>query len=94
MVSMRPLGELRDTSEVAYRDGKAGCHPVQIVGVVAHGHDLGDDGLTSPVHAKHLSQLLQVVRRSLADREDGISKPSHAQVAQLLVEELNTELAR
>lgn len=59
----------------------------------AHGHDLGDDGLASPLDTEYLGKLLQVVSGSLTNGEDGIAEPSHAEVAELLVEELNAELA-
>lgn len=61
--------------------------------MVAHSHDLGNDRLAGPFHAKHLRQLLEIVGSGLTDREDSVAKPAHAQVAQLLVEELNTKLA-
>lgn len=76
-----------------YRDGKAGSHSVQVVGVVAHSHNLGDDGLACPLHAKYFSQFLQVVRSSLTDGKDCVAKPSHAQVAELFVKEFDAELA-
>lgn len=80
-------------SSQTYRDGEAGSHSVQVVRVVAHGHNLGDDGLACPLHAKYFSQFLQVVRSSLADGKDCVTKPSHAQVAELFVKELDAELA-
>lgn len=58
-----------------------------------HGHDLGDDGLTGPLDTKYLGQLLQVVSSSLSDREDCVTQPAHAQSAELLVKELDTQLA-
>lgn len=61
--------------------------------MVTHLHDPRDDGLAGPLDAKHLSQLLQVVRGRLSDREDGVAKPTHAQGAELLVKELHTQLA-
>lgn len=61
--------------------------------MIAHSHHLGDNSLASPLDAKDLSQLLQVMRRCLADRENGVTQPSHAQGAQLLVEELDSKLA-
>ena len=78
---------------VAYRDGKAGRHPVQVVRVVAKGHDLGNDCLVGPFDAEDFCQLLQVVCGSLADGEDGIAEPTHAEVAKFLVKELHTKLA-
>lgn len=61
--------------------------------MASHSHDLGNDLLTSPLDAKHLSQLLQVVCGSLTDREDSISQPAHAQVAEFLIKELDPKLA-
>lgn len=76
-----------------YRNGKAGSHPVQVVGVASHSHNLGDNLLTCPLYAKHLCQLLQVVCGRLANREDSVSQPAHAQAAELLVEKLDAKLA-
>lgn len=78
---------------ITYRDGKAGRHSVQVVGMVAHGHDLGDDGLTGPLHAKYFCQFAQVVSSCFTDGEHGVAEPLHAQIAQLLVEEADAELA-
>lgn len=61
--------------------------------MIAHSHHLGNNGLACPLHAKDLGQLLEVVRRRLANREDGVAQPPHAQGTQLLIEELNSELA-
>lgn len=76
-----------------YRNGKARGHPVKVVGVVAHSHNLGDDSLTGPLDTKDLSKFLQVVSSRFTDGEDCISKPAHAQVTELLVEKLDTKLA-
>ena len=61
--------------------------------MVTHSHDLGDNSLAGPFDTKDLSQLLEVVRRRVADREDSVAEPSHTQAAKLLVKELNSELA-
>lgn len=61
--------------------------------MVTHSHHLWNDRLACPLDSEDLRQLLQVVSRSLTDREDGVTKPSHAQSAELLVEELNSQLA-
>lgn len=76
-----------------YRNGKAGGHSVQVVGVAAHSHYLGNDLLTCPLYAKHLRQLLQVVCSSLANGEDSVSQPAHAQAAELFVEKFDAKLA-
>lgn len=76
-----------------YRNGKARGHPVKVVGVVAHSHNLGDDSLTGPLNTKDLSKLLQVVSSRFTNGENCISKPAHTQVAELLVEKLDTKLA-
>lgn len=57
-----------------------------------HGHDLGNDGFTSPLDAKDLGQLLEVVRCGLPDRKDRVTQPAHAQSTELLVEEFDTQL--
>lgn len=59
----------------------------------SHGHHLGHNGLVRPVDTKDLSKLLKVLGGSLANREDSVSEPAHAQAAELLIEELHTELA-
>lgn len=59
---------------------------------MAHLHDLGDDRILRPVDAKHLGELAQVDRRSLADGKDGVAEPPHAEVGKLLVEEGDAEL--
>jgi hypothetical protein len=78
---------------ISYRNSEAGCHSVQVVGVVAHGHYLGNDCLAGPLHSEYFRQLLKVVSSSLSNGEDSVAQPAHAQVAQLLVEELDAELA-
>lgn len=61
--------------------------------MLPHGHHFRNDRLTCPFHAKYFCELLQVLRGSLSDREDSISQPTHAQITELLVEELDTQLA-
>lgn len=77
-----------------YRDGKASGHSVQVVGVASHSHDLGNYLLARPLHPKDFRQLFQVMSGSLTNGEDGVPQPTHAQVAQFLIKELDTELAR
>lgn len=60
--------------------------------MLSHGHDLGHDRLVSPLDAEDLGELLQVLGRSLTNREHGVAQPAHTQTAQLLVEELYAEL--
>ena len=59
----------------------------------AHSHHLRNYRFAGPLNAEDLSKLLQVMSRSFTDGEDGVSEPTHAQRTQLLVEELNSELA-
>lgn len=59
----------------------------------SHGHNLRDDSLICPFDAKHLSELLEVVRSRLTDREDGVTQPGHAQRGELLIEEFHAQLA-
>lgn len=60
--------------------------------MLAHGHDLGDDGLVGPLNTEDLCELLQVLGRSLADGENSVAEPAHAQTAELFVKELDAEL--
>ena len=59
----------------------------------SHGHNLGNDSLVCPFDAKHLGELLQVVRSGFSDREDGVTQPGHAQRGELFIEEFDTQLA-
>jgi hypothetical protein len=77
---------------MTYRNSKTGGHAVKIVGVLAHGHDFGNDGFVSPLHAKHLGELLKILSRGFTNGEDGVAKPAHAKTAQLLIKEFYTEL--
>lgn len=75
-----------------HSDGKDGGHPEQVVDIVTHSEDLGDDGALGPLDSKHLCQLPQVDRRGLPNRKDWVPKPSHAEVGELVVKELDAEL--
>ena len=68
-------------------------HSVEVVGVLSHGHHLGDNRTLGPFHPKHFSQLPQVSGCRLPNGEDGIAEPSHAEVTKLLIEKLHTQLA-
>lgn len=61
--------------------------------MIAHSHHLGNDSLVCPVHAEDLRKLPQVDSSSFTNREHGIAQPAHAKVAQLLVKEVDAELA-
>lgn len=61
--------------------------------MLTHGHHLGDNRLLGPLNAKYLCELLQVLGSSFSDRENGIAQPSHAEITQLLIEELDAQLA-
>lgn len=78
---------------MAYRDSKACCHPIKVVRVIAHSHHLGNDCFAGPLDAKDLGKFLQVTGRSLTNGEDSVAKPTHAKATQLVIKELNTELA-
>lgn len=54
------------------------------------GENFRDDGVGGPLDAKYFSELLEVVGGSLTDGVHAVSEPCHAQVAQLLVEKLNS----
>lgn len=74
-------------------DCKAGCHSVEVVGVLSHGHDLGNNRALSPFDSENLCQLSQVGGSSLTNGEDGVTKPPHAKVTKLLIKELDAQLA-
>lgn len=61
--------------------------------MLSHGHHLGDNRALRPFHPKHFSQLPQVSGCCLPNGEDGVAEPSHAEVTELLIEELNAQLA-
>lgn len=61
--------------------------------MLGHGSNLGHNSFASPLDAKDLCELLQVLSAGLTDAEDGVAKPRHAQVAELLIEEFDAELA-
>lgn len=79
--------------QYTHGDREASCHSVKVVRVLSHGHNLRDYRTLSPVNPKYLRELSQVLRGSLSDREDGVTKPAHTKIAELLVEELNPQLA-
>lgn len=79
--------------ESTHGDCKAGCHSVEVVGVLSHGHDLGNNRALGPFDSENLGQLSQVGGSGLTNGEDGITKPPHAKVTKLLIEELNAQLA-
>lgn len=76
-----------------YRDSEARRHAVEVVGVLGHGRDLWHDRLARPLDAKDLCELLEVLRAGLTDAEDRVAEPGHAECAELLVEELDAQLA-
>jgi hypothetical protein len=77
---------------MTYRNGEARSHSVEVVRVLTHGHDFGNNCIIGPLHSKDLCELLQILSRGLANRKDGITKPAHAKTAELLVKELHAEL--
>jgi hypothetical protein len=76
-----------------YGNGKDGGHSEEIVWVLAHGQDLGDDGRPRPIHTKDVSQALEVDGSGLADAKDGVAQPRHTERAELIVKELHAELS-
>lgn len=78
--------------QIAYRNSKTGRHSVEVVGVLAHGHDFGNDGFVGPLDAEYLGELLEILSGGLTDGENGITEPAHAKTAQLLIEEFYAEL--
>ena len=85
--------EVNDYKVLTHRDGEAGGHSVEVVGVGAHCHDLWQYRLAGPFDTKDLCELLEIVRRSLSDGEDRVAEPAHAKTTELLVEELDAKLA-
>jgi hypothetical protein len=75
-----------------YRDSEACCHAVKIVRVLTHGHHLRNNRGLGPLNTEYLSKLLEVLCSSLSDREDCVSEPAHAEIAELLIEELDSKL--
>ena len=77
---------------LTHRNRKAGCHPVQIVRVLAHGHDFWNNRLARPIDTKNLGELLEILGGSFSYREDRVREPVHAEIAKLLVKELDAKL--
>lgn len=86
---------MRSHGDISYTHGdrEASCHSVEVVRVLSHGHNLRDYGTLSPVNPKYLRKLSQILRGGLSDREDCVTKPAHTEIAELLVEELDSQLA-
>lgn len=63
---------------VTYCDSKASRHPIQIVWMLAHSHDFGNDGIIRPVNSENFGELFEVLGSRLANGEDGVAKPAHA----------------
>jgi len=61
--------------------------------VLSHGHNLRDNRFTSPLNSKDLGKFPEVMCGGFSDGEDSIAQPPHAETAQLLVEELDAQLA-
>lgn len=61
--------------------------------MLTHPHHLGDDRALSPVDTKYFRQLPQILSSSLANGENCITEPAHAKLAELFVEELDSQLA-
>lgn len=77
----------------AYRDGEACGHSVEIIRMFAHHDDLWDNGVARPPNSEDFSQLLQVFGSCFPYRENSVTQPAHAKRAQLIVEEILSELA-
>ncbi len=61
--------------------------------MLTHLDNLGNDGIGGPLDAEHFSELFQVMCSGLTNGKDCVAKPVHAEVAELLVEEVDTQLA-
>lgn len=59
----------------------------------SHSHNLWNDGFVCPFNTEDFSQFLEVVCCCFTDRENRITQPAHAESRELLIEELNTQLA-
>ena len=46
----------------AYRDGEAGSHSIEVIGVFAHYDDLWNNGVARPPDSEDFSQLFQIFR--------------------------------
>eukprot|EP00128_Syssomonas_multiformis_P009478 Colp12_sorted_trinity150504_noHs@19184 len=68
-------------------------HTVKVVRVSAHLQDLGNDGTLSPLSTEGLGETLQIKCGSLTNGVDAITQPCHTQVAELLIEKFDTQLA-
>ena len=74
-------------------DAEETRHAYEIVLVARHVEHLGYDGVLGPLVAELLDELLEVVGCGLANREHVVEQPVGVQVVELLVEELDAELA-
>lgn len=61
--------------------------------MLSHSHDLRDDRPLGPVNAEYFRELPKILRSGLSNREDSVTKPPHAEITELLIEELDTQLA-
>lgn len=60
----------------------------------SHCHDLGNDGFVRPFNTEHFCELLKVMRSCFTNGENSVAQPAHAESGELLIEELNAQLAR
>lgn len=60
--------------------------------MLAHSKNFGNNGFVRPSYAKHLSELLEVLCRGLADRKHCVTQPAHAKIVELFIKELDSEL--
>lgn len=60
--------------------------------MLGHCCDLGHNSFACPLNAKDLCELLEVLRAGFTNAKHSVAKPGHAEIAELLVEELLSEL--
>lgn len=78
----------------AYCEGEDGRHAEEVVVVLSHGENVGDDGLPGPLDTEDLCQSAEVDGGSFSDRIHRVAEPRHTELRKLLIKEANAELLR
>lgn len=74
------------------RDSLHSSHPIQVVGMLTHANNLGNDGNLCPFDTKDFGQLLEVCSSGFAYAKHSVSQPGHTQVPELVVEKWFAQL--